>query len=75
MAELAQNGVMTEAMNHLQCELGKPPVEEVRYDGETDRFYWRGPKTCKRVSMDRKQFYDEIFSPYLVWAELHHATY
>jgi hypothetical protein len=75
MAELAQDGVMTDAMNHLQSELGKPPVSQVQYDGDTDCFYWTGPVTGKTMSMDRVRFLEEIFSPFMVWSDLHHLNY
>jgi hypothetical protein len=69
MADLS--GELTDALNHLQNELGKPPVAEVNYDGEKDCFYWTGPKTGKAMSMDRARFLHEIYAPYELWLEAH----
>jgi hypothetical protein len=48
-------------------------VEEVRYDSETDRFYWTGPRTGKPMSMDRERFTTEIFYPYYRWCDRHNS--
>ncbi len=67
MVDLTLDGEPTDALNHLQSELGKPPVVEVRYDVGTDRFYWTGPKTGKAMSMDGARFMKEILTPYWIW--------
>jgi hypothetical protein len=64
IADLAGDGLMTDALNLLQKELGKPPVAEVRYDSGTDRMYWTGPKTGKTVSMSRERFMKEIYASF-----------
>jgi hypothetical protein len=64
MADLVHD--MTDALNYLQSELGRPPVAEVRYDGSTNRFYWQGPRTGKAMSMDAQRFLKEIYYPYLI---------
>jgi hypothetical protein len=70
MVDIALDGEMTDAMNHLQSELGRPPVAEVRYDVETDRMYWTGTKTGKAMSMDSEKFYKEIIIPFWIWSKV-----
>ena len=64
-AELAESGDATKAFNLLQDQLGKPHVDEVWYDFDSDLFHWRGPVTGNRVAMSREQFEKEILFPYL----------
>jgi hypothetical protein len=69
---------VTDAFNHLQDQLGRPHVKEVFFhpgpsflhDGG-DYFYWRGPKTGKRMKMSREKFFNEVYSPWLNNEALH----
>jgi hypothetical protein len=38
------------AFNFVQDQLQRPHVEEVRYDIDADRFYWKGPD--RKIDVD-----------------------
>jgi hypothetical protein len=66
----------TEAFNYLQDQLGKPHVKEVLFHPDTsffhddnDFFYWRGPKTGRRMTMSREKFFKDILFPYFTVIE------
>ena len=63
-SEWAESGDATKAFNFLQDSLGKPYVDEVWYDFDSDLFHWRGPATGNRMAMSREQFEKEILYPY-----------
>ena len=62
--EYAESGEATKAFNFLQDQLGKPHVDEVWYDFDSDLFHWRGPVSGNRMAMSREQFLKDIFYPY-----------
>ncbi len=57
------------AFNFLQDTLQRPHITQIRYDRATDRFYWKGPRTGKEMSMDQERFTTEIWRPYFQWTE------
>jgi hypothetical protein len=44
-----ESGEATKAFNFLQDRLGKPHVDKVEFDGQSQSFYWKGPRTGKRT--------------------------
>jgi hypothetical protein len=68
---ITDDGLSLKAFNYVQDLQRRPHVEEIRYEPETDRFYWKGPVTGKLMSMDRERFMSEIWSPYSHWCDLH----
>jgi hypothetical protein len=65
------SGTALQAFNFLQEENHRPEVTQMDYDEKTDRFFWKGPVTGKRMSMGREQFTRDILLPYVVWVNLH----
>ena len=63
-SEWAESGDATAAFNFLQDQLGRPHIDEVWYDFDSDLFHWRGPATGNRMAMSREQFTKEILFPY-----------
>jgi hypothetical protein len=62
---------VTEAFNRLQDQLGRPHVKHVFFHpdpcfshDDDDYFYWRGPRTGKRMKISREKFFEEILYPY-----------
>jgi hypothetical protein len=70
---VTEEGFSLKAFNFVQDTLHRPHVTEVRYDIETDRFYWQGPVTGKPMSMDRERFMTKIWSPYSRWCDQHNC--
>jgi hypothetical protein len=68
---ITENGQSLTAFNFVQDTLHRPHIGEIRYDEQTDRFYWKGPVTGKEMSMDRERFMTKIWSPYCRWDDLH----
>jgi hypothetical protein len=62
--ESAESGDALKALNYLQEQLGKPQVDEVWYDFDSDFYHWRGPTTGNRMAMTRVKFEREILYPY-----------
>jgi hypothetical protein len=62
--EWAEDGAATRAFNHLQDDLGRPHIDDVWYDFDSDYFHWRGPATGNRMAMTRVKFEREILFPY-----------
>jgi hypothetical protein len=60
----AENGDALKAFNFLQDQLGRPRIDEVWYDFDSDFFHWRGPETGNRMAMTRVKFLREILYPY-----------
>jgi len=73
IASMSQDGFPLKAFNFVQDTRHQPHVAQVRYDIETDRFYWQGPRTGKEMSMDRERFMTQVWAPYTHWCELHPA--
>jgi hypothetical protein len=63
-SEWTDSGDALAALNYLQDKLGKPNIDEVWYDFDSDFFHWRGPATGNRMAMTREQFEKEILYPY-----------
>jgi hypothetical protein len=59
-ASVTQDGQSLAAFNYVQDTLGRPHVEEIRYDSDTDRLYWKGPRTGKEMSMDRERLKNRV---------------
>jgi hypothetical protein len=59
--EWTESGDATKAFNFLQDKLGKPHIDEVWYDFDSDLFHWRGPATGNRMAMSREKFEEDIF--------------
>jgi hypothetical protein len=76
--ELAKTGDATAAFNYAQegreDTFKHPPVDQVWYDGATQLFHWKGPKSGKEMSMGRDQFMKEIYYPYFRWIWLHNPS-
>jgi hypothetical protein len=70
---VTENGQSLAAFNFVQDTLHRPHIAEIRYDSETDRFYWKGPRTGKPMSMDRARCTTEIFYPYYRWCDRHNS--
>ena len=49
-SEWAESGDATKAFNFLQDQLGRPHIDEVWYDFDSDFFHWRGPATGNRMA-------------------------
>ena len=62
--EAAESGAAVKEFNYLQDQLGKPQVDEVWYDFDSDFYHWRGPATGNRMAMTRVKFEREILYPY-----------
>ena len=62
--EWTEDGSATQAFNHLQDDLGRPHIDEVWYDFDSDYFHWRGPTTGNRMAMTRVKFERDILFPY-----------
>jgi phospholipase C len=62
--EAVESGDATKAFNFLQDQFGKPRVDEVWYDFDSDFYHWRGPATGNRMAMTREKFEKEIPYPY-----------
>jgi hypothetical protein len=62
--EAVESGAALKAFNFLQDQLGKPQVDEVWYDFDSDFYHWRGPATGNRMAMSRVKFEREILYPY-----------
>jgi hypothetical protein len=62
--ETAESGTALRALNYLQDQLGRPRVDEVWYDFDSDFYHWRGPATGNRMAMTRMKFEREILNPY-----------
>ena len=60
-SEWAERGDATKAFNFLQDQLGRPHIDEVWYDFDSDFFHWRGPATGNRMAMTREQFERDSF--------------
>jgi hypothetical protein len=72
--EWTESGYATQAFNWLQDSLGKPRIDEVWYDFDSDLFHWRGPATGNRMAMSREKFEEEILFPYFTWYNAHHPV-
>ena len=72
--EDAESGDAMKAFNFLQDQLGKPHVDDVWYDFDSDLFHWRGPATGNRMAMSREQFEEEIILPYARWYNAHNPV-
>jgi hypothetical protein len=72
--EWTESGDATKAFNFLQDKLGKPHVDEVWYDFDSDLFHWRGPATGNRMAMSREKFEEDILFPYFTWYNAHHPV-
>ena len=72
--EWTESGDATKAFNFLQDQLGKPHVDEVWYDFDSDLFHWRGPATGNRMAMSREKFEEDILFPYFTWYNAHQVS-
>lgn len=62
------------AFNFAQDTLQRLHITAIRYDRATDRFYWKGPRTGKKMSMDQERFTVEIWRPYYQWLDCQRVT-
>jgi hypothetical protein len=62
---VTEHGQSLKAFNFVQDSLYRPHLSAITYDPASDRFYWKGPVNGKSMSMDREQFFIEIWSPLL----------
>jgi hypothetical protein len=68
-ASVTQEGQSLAAFNFVQDSLYRPHLSAITYDPASDRFYWKGPQTGKPMSMDREQFFTDIWGPYSLWSD------
>jgi hypothetical protein len=66
---LTKEGQSLAAFNFIQDSLFRPHLSAVTYDPASDRFYWKEPMTGKLMSIDRDQFFTEIWEPYSLWSD------
>jgi hypothetical protein len=66
---LTDEGQSLAAFNFAQDRLFRPHLSAVTFDPTSDRFYWKEPMTGKLMSIDREQFFKEIWGPYSLWQD------